>query len=216
MKSGIELIRDEREKQIAKHGYTVQHDVETTTTGELIKAAESYIESSECFAGLGFDHWPWNKMSYKPESMKRDLIKAGALIAAAIDRLNAEWLQDGPRLNYSKIVISENSYFYPSSLKGTGRKVVLYGVCVYMLLDGFPCMVFHGPTATTKWDAICSAKAHFKKVKEKRLLPQMSDDESRAIENLINREWSYRANKRYSKSNDKHQTNKEVWEEARG
>ena len=210
MKSGIELIRDEREKQIIKHGYTVQHDVETTTTSALIKAAESYIESSECFAGLGFDQWPWDKKFYKPESMKRDLIKAGALIAAAIDRLNAEWLQDGPRLNYSKIVISENSYFYPSSLKGTGRKVVLYSVCVYMLLNGFPCIAFHGPTATTRWVAICSAKAHFKDMKENRTLPQMTDEECRAIENLINREWSYRANKRNSKSNDEQQTDKAV------
>jgi hypothetical protein len=209
MKSGIELIRDEREKQIVKHGYTVQNDVETTTTGELIKAAESYIESSEGFDGLGLDHWPWNKMYYKPESMKRDLIKAGALIAAAIDRLNTEWLQNGPRLNYSKIVLSKNLIFYPSTLKGTDRKVVLYEVGVYMFLNGSPCMVFHGPIATTKWDAICSAKAHFKEIKEKHSLPQMSDDEFRAIENLINREWSYRANKRYSKSNDKHQTNKE-------
>ena len=196
MKSGIELISDEREKQIAKHGYTVQDDVETTTTGELIKAAESYIESSEGFDGLGFDHWPWNKMYYKPESMKRDLIKAGALIAAAIDRLNAEWLQNGPRLNYSKIVLSENLIFYPSTLKGTGCKATLYSVCVYMLLDGFPCIAFFGPNATTRWDAICSAKADFKEMKEKRTLPQMNDEECRAIENLINREWSYRANKR--------------------
>lgn len=216
MKSGIELIRDEREKQIAKHGYTVQHDVETTTTGALIAAAESYIKSPNCIAGLGFVHWPWNKMSYKPESMKRDLIKAGALIAAAIDRLNVEWLQDGPRLNYSKIVVSEDSYFYPSSLKGTGRRVVLFGVCVYMFLNGSPCMVFHGPIATTRWNAICSAKAHFKEMKEKRTLPQMTDEESRAIENLINREWSYRANKRNSKSNDEHQTEQEGREEVRG
>lgn len=199
MTPGIEFIRDERDRQIAKHGYTVQHDVETTTTIALIKAAESYINSSEGFTGLGFDMWPWNKKYYKPESMKRDLIKAGALIAAAIDRLNAEWLKDGPRLQYSKIVISENSYFYPSSLKGTGRKVVLYFVRVYMLLNGFP-RAFQGPAATTRWNAICSAKAHFVKIKEKRLFPNMSDKELLAIKNLINREWSYRANKRKSKN----------------
>ena len=31
--------------------------------------------------------WPWEQESFKPTTDIRDLIKAGALIAAAIDRL---------------------------------------------------------------------------------------------------------------------------------
>ena len=34
--------------------------------------------------------WPWDKESFKPTTSLRDLVKAGALIAAAIDRLQNE------------------------------------------------------------------------------------------------------------------------------
>ena len=175
MKSGIELIRDEREKQIIKHGYTVQHDVETTTTSALIKAAESYIESSECFAGLGFDQWPWDKKFYKPESMKRDLIKAGALIAAAIDRLNAEWLRDGPRLQYRY------------AKDDSGR--TLFQASVFWFLNGFPQEVASSGYQPTKLAAVEEVNWNF--IREQAFKTQtaygrdFSYSESARIEGLL-------------------------------
>lgn len=108
MKTGIELIAEERKRQIEFEGYTPQHDSEHTAR-ELISAARTYSES----AGLHLlsesiepsnswhntneplywaeikNHWPWDEESFKPTTALRDLVKAGALIAAAIDRLNA-------------------------------------------------------------------------------------------------------------------------------
>lgn len=82
-KSGAELISVERERQIASEGYSLDHDREHGA-GQLAKAAMAYLTGSP-------DSWPW-----APESLKlsgdiaRNLVKAGALIAAAIDVLSAD------------------------------------------------------------------------------------------------------------------------------
>lgn len=108
MKTGIELIADERKRQIEVEGYTQQHDLEHDVR-ELISAARAYTHSanlhilSESFNPSDSWHktnepfywnevknlWPWEEEFFKPTTTLRDLVKAGALIAAAIDRLNA-------------------------------------------------------------------------------------------------------------------------------
>jgi hypothetical protein len=91
MKTGIELIADERARQIAKEGWTPEHD-DHHTRGELLDASLSY-----CRAAINVGHpamqrppreWPWEAIWWKPSPDKvRNLVKAGALISAEIDRL---------------------------------------------------------------------------------------------------------------------------------
>ena len=106
MKTGIELITEERQRQIEKEGWTAEHDAEHINE-EIAFAAACYVTpsnalnyKSEGFFGNTGDFkipelWPWEDSWYKPapdtkkESRIRELQKAGALIAAEIDRLNS-------------------------------------------------------------------------------------------------------------------------------
>jgi len=86
MKTGIELIAQERDEQINKHGFDVTKD-EGYSENELIKAALFAI-SPEYF------EWPFYWQEKFRDKIMRKLIRerliiAGALIAAEIDRLNA-------------------------------------------------------------------------------------------------------------------------------
>lgn len=76
---GVLLIADERARQIRTEGWTAEHDDEHTH-GELAQAAVAYAGAST--------HWPWSPEAWKPTGDRvRDLVKAGALIAAELDRL---------------------------------------------------------------------------------------------------------------------------------
>lgn len=69
-------------------GWTPSHD-DTHSNGELAKAALCYI--SQQYSGhvrRVLEWWPWEPCWWKPSSDPiRNLEKAGALIAAEIDRL---------------------------------------------------------------------------------------------------------------------------------
>lgn len=87
---GAALIAAERRRQVDAEGWTVDHD-DTHRTGELAKAAACY--ASEAWMPLTESHrnpppdWPWERRWWKPTGDPiRDLVKAGALIAADIDR----------------------------------------------------------------------------------------------------------------------------------
>jgi hypothetical protein len=104
MKTGIELIAHERERQIAVEGWNAAHD-DSHQNYELSRAAASYAEyvhgrawvydegnfgDYRVFPGVLFPKdWPddWSPDWFKPKSPVRDLVRAGALIAAEIDRL---------------------------------------------------------------------------------------------------------------------------------
>jgi hypothetical protein len=91
MKTGIELIAEERQRQIEKEGWTAEHDAEHKE-GELAIAAACYAYPNydEDWAVQSQMQWPWEKHWWKPSGdRKRDLAKAGALIAAEIDRLSS-------------------------------------------------------------------------------------------------------------------------------
>jgi hypothetical protein len=86
---GAALIAAERQRQIEQEGWTPEHD-EHHRHGELAEAAVCYA-----YASLGQWHrsipnlWPWDASWWKPSADPcRNLAKAGALIAAEIDRLN--------------------------------------------------------------------------------------------------------------------------------
>lgn len=93
--SGVELIAHERARQLCVEGWTPDHD-DTHTNGELAAAGACYANAAKYQAqGLGHELPPagfpgswmvngWWKPSADPI---RNLVKAGALIAAEIDRL---------------------------------------------------------------------------------------------------------------------------------
>lgn len=112
--NGIELIKQERERQINKEGWSAEHDKQHTH-GELAWVAVCYtaptqvlkesrrqggtIYFQDCFPcqwDKGWDKRDYDMKHDKPvdnESLPiheriRNLVKAGALIAAEIDRLS--------------------------------------------------------------------------------------------------------------------------------
>jgi hypothetical protein len=93
--SGAELILCERQRQIDGEGWTLEHD-DKHTDNELAKAADSYLNTVTIPDEEGDENgkmrpawdWPWDKNWWKPSADPiRNLVKAGALIAAEIDRL---------------------------------------------------------------------------------------------------------------------------------
>lgn len=101
--TGSELIHAERDRQILEEGWGATHDDEHDD-GQLILAAVGYALEAvpqfspvDCYAGVITrvedddtppDWWPWDEEWWKPsDDPVRNLTKAGALIAAEIDRL---------------------------------------------------------------------------------------------------------------------------------
>ena len=94
---GAALIALERQRQIDEEGWTPEHDDEHPHC-ELSQAAKTYITAAQLVARGGDPsflniasvniHWPWEPSWWKPsDDPIRNLVKAGALIAAEIDRL---------------------------------------------------------------------------------------------------------------------------------
>lgn len=88
-KSAIELIQEERQRQISVEGYDEKHDDEYIE-GEMALAAAQYALSSVYNHNPDDDitpiHWPWHRVLWKPSTPERDLVKAGALIVAELER----------------------------------------------------------------------------------------------------------------------------------
>lgn len=81
MSNGIERIAAERQRQIEKEGWTPEHDRIEHGGWELRDAAVAYLEQDG-------KYWPWDGgFKPTPNDRIRELEKAGALIAAEIDRL---------------------------------------------------------------------------------------------------------------------------------
>ena len=84
-------VRDviaERRRQIEVEGWAPEHD-DRHGAHELAEAAACYCLSS---AGKPFDYfetmWPWERWWFKVSGPRRDLVKAGALVLAEIERLD--------------------------------------------------------------------------------------------------------------------------------
>lgn len=92
--TGVERIAKERNRQIEKEGWTDMHD-DDHICEELAVAGACYAVASvpniSVKAGTMATHpaWPWEDKWFKPtpDDRIRELEKAGALIAAEIDRL---------------------------------------------------------------------------------------------------------------------------------
>lgn len=101
IKKGIQLITEERERQI-KIGYDEKHDSQHSVR-VLVDAAVNYASSAligltaenldgptAMYFKLKLKEYHPSGWEFKPSTNIRDLVKAGALIAAAIDRINSK------------------------------------------------------------------------------------------------------------------------------
>lgn len=87
MSLGAILISDERTRQIVVEGWSYSHDDEHQD-GELLKAAICYLNAANRNHRPSCPPtWPWDASWWKPKDRISNLVRAGALIAAEIDRL---------------------------------------------------------------------------------------------------------------------------------
>lgn len=88
-KTGVELIAIERKRQQQVEGWDEAHDDKTQNSEQLALAASVYAlpPSIRDVLGAVEKTWPWDLGWFKPGNRLRELAKAGALIAAEIDRI---------------------------------------------------------------------------------------------------------------------------------
>lgn len=101
----------ERRRQVEAEGWTPKHDDEHDK-GEMARAAACYaLHAGSCFAWRADAYqsakphegnpaaqdslWPWDMQWWKPTTPRRDLVKAGALILAELERLDRAALLNG-------------------------------------------------------------------------------------------------------------------------
>ena len=96
--TGVERIAAERQRQIERWGATSEHDV-AHRDGQLARAAARYAlppavrDVTILSTTVGRFVWPgtgYARWEFHPGERLRELEKAGALIAAEIDRLLAD------------------------------------------------------------------------------------------------------------------------------
>jgi len=88
LKTGAELIVAERARQQSAEGWSEFHD-DTHKRGEMARAAACYALQHTNVSGRAI-RWPWSRDWWKPKDPIRNLVRAGALIAAEIDRLQRQ------------------------------------------------------------------------------------------------------------------------------
>lgn len=94
---GLAAIAAERTRQIEVEGWSTEHDDEHADCQMAGAAA--------CYAMSAIPHWakheairllwPWSKDWWKPRSHRENLVRAGALIVAEIDRIDRAALNEG-------------------------------------------------------------------------------------------------------------------------
>lgn len=98
--TGVGMIAAERQRQQSEEGWSARHD-DGHRLGEIALAAAAYAvppdvrDDAYTSPVLRISHrlwevlWPWSRAEWKPtpRDRVRELVKAGALIAAEIDRL---------------------------------------------------------------------------------------------------------------------------------
>ena len=92
MKTGVQLIEQERNEQVAKHGWTRQHDIDQHPAGELVIQAAGLclLHTHYHVATPDLDLFGLCKKFERGGERIHELKVAGALIAAEIDRLQAQ------------------------------------------------------------------------------------------------------------------------------
>ncbi|TIV60311.1 hypothetical protein [Mesorhizobium sp.] len=105
-RTALDDIAAERRRQVGDEGLTLEGD-DKYQRGELARAAGIYAviaggdmtdyrnatggySLNDILRGLMEHYWPWDKSWFKPTTRRRDLVKAGALIVAEIERIDRE------------------------------------------------------------------------------------------------------------------------------
>ena len=87
----------ERARQVDEEGFGTEHDDQVNAGGELAWASACYavatgpVNPAACvIAGDNIPHalWPWALHCFRPKDRRADLVRAGALIIAEIERLD--------------------------------------------------------------------------------------------------------------------------------
>lgn len=76
----------ERVRQIEEEGFSLAAD-DNSPAGYFARAAASYALSAACWS-FPPSLWPWHTSWWKPKNPRRDLVRAGALILAEIERID--------------------------------------------------------------------------------------------------------------------------------
>jgi hypothetical protein len=109
--SALEDIAAERRRQVEVEGWTPEHD-DQHHDGAMSRAAACYalgsreVQSRESGGIAGAresaewvnpwrDAWPWARVWWKPKNRRHDLVRAGALIVAELERLDRASAGDG-------------------------------------------------------------------------------------------------------------------------
>lgn len=100
MSRALEDIAAERQRQIEVEGWTPEHD-DQHADGEMAMAASCYADHAANFSDDQRQRWPgatrsmphrwpmsWATSWWKPKTCRADLVRAGALIIAEIERLD--------------------------------------------------------------------------------------------------------------------------------
>lgn len=91
-------VLDERHRQTEVEGWTPEHD-DGHVEGQISDAAAAYAYGASRSIENKDKHppnfWPWTNNWWKPTTTRRDLIKAGALIIAEIERLDRAAAKEG-------------------------------------------------------------------------------------------------------------------------
>lgn len=94
--SGVETLSNaaqsviaERQRQQSAEGWTPEHD-DQYGESQLLWASSCYVLNTiQPFNRIPLD-WPWAPEWWKPTNPRRDLVKAGALILAEIERIDRQ------------------------------------------------------------------------------------------------------------------------------
>lgn len=88
LSAGALAIIAERRRQIEQEGWTPEHDA-AHKTGELALAGGCYAIFGDTRIKTPPSAWPWDAEWWKPADYRRNLVKAGALILAELDKADA-------------------------------------------------------------------------------------------------------------------------------
>lgn len=89
-------ILAERRRQVEAEGWSPSHDDEHAHE-EIARAAACYALPQGRRWAITEGLWPWDRAWWKPGDRRRDLVKAGALIVAEIERLDRKhqaWVEN--------------------------------------------------------------------------------------------------------------------------
>lgn len=101
LSNAVQSVISERQRQQSVEGWTPKHD-DKHDNNELAFAASCYAFHSAAASwdfeddGTPYDihpapkNWPWASEWWKPTNPRRDLVKAGALILAEIERIDRQ------------------------------------------------------------------------------------------------------------------------------